>query len=78
LQVLLSFAISCFYAIFSLRRHKLARSAWISLAAGLAIITGFFGGMFLQISVLGIWFAVVVGWAWLALISFSLRQRVQS
>jgi hypothetical protein len=52
--------------------------AWISLAAGLAIIAGFFGGMFPQISVLGIWFAFVVGWAWLALISFSLRQRAQS
>lgn len=73
----LSLAISCFCAIFSLRRHKLARLAWMSLAAGLAIIAGFFGGMFPQIGVLGIWFAVVVGWAWLALISFSLRQRAQ-
>ena len=74
----LSLAISCFCAFFSLRRHKLQGLAWISLAAGFAIIAGFFSGVIPQIGVLGIWFAVVVGWAWLALISFSLRQRARS
>lgn len=70
----LSLAISCFLAFFCLRRRRLQEWAWISLAAGLAIILGFFSGMIPGIGVLGIWFAVVVGWAWLALLSLRLRR----
>jgi hypothetical protein len=54
------------------------RSAWplavFSLLSGLAVGFGFFGGMALPVGILGIWFAVVVGWAWLAVTSFRLRR----
>lgn len=37
-------------------------------------LSGFFGGMVLPIGILGIWFAVVVGWAWLAVMSLRLNR----
>jgi hypothetical protein len=57
------------------RRHvpSLAR---LSLLAGIIILLGFFGGMAIPHSspVLGIWIAVVVGWAWLAVMSRHLLR----
>ena len=72
----LSLAIAGILAFFSLPRHGLAGLAGISLASGLAVFAGFFGGMLPPIGVWGLWFAVVVGWAWLAALSFALRRRV--
>jgi hypothetical protein len=46
--------------------------ATLSLFSGLSVFIGFFGGIMLPIGVVGIWFAVVVGWVWLA--ALSLRQ----
>jgi hypothetical protein len=37
------------------------------------VLAGFFGGFFLPSPVAGIWFAVVVGWAWLGVTSWWLR-----
>jgi hypothetical protein len=50
--------------------------AVLSLFSGLAVVLGFFGGMVLPVGTLGIWFAVVVGWAWLAVMSLRLSRPV--
>ena len=66
--------ISCFCAAWAMSRRNLPSLALHSLVSGLAIVLGFFGGMALPIGVLGIWFAVVVGWAWLAFLSLRLNR----
>ena len=46
--------------------------ARLSFFSGLAVLLGFFGGFFipgLSSPTLGIWFAVVIGWTWLAVMS---------
>jgi hypothetical protein len=65
-------AISCFCATPVMRRRNLSSLALLSLLSGAAVVLGFFGGMVLPIGILGIWFAVVVGWAWLTLMSLRL------
>jgi hypothetical protein len=67
-------AISCLLAARAMSRRNLSSLARLSLASGLAIVLGFFGGMALPIGVLGIWFAVLVGWAWLAVMSLRLSR----
>lgn len=67
-------AISCFVAARATWRRNLPSLAWLSLLAGLIVVLGFFGGMVLPIGILGIWFAVIVGWAWLAVISHRLSR----
>lgn len=50
------------------RRNERAL-AGISLVSSLAVLLGFFGGFALagnSAGILGIWFSVIVGWAWLA------------
>jgi hypothetical protein len=42
--------------------------------SGVAVVLGFFGGIALPLGVLGIWFAVVVGWAWLTVTSLRLKR----
>src|SRR5262245_17006130 len=66
-------AISCFFAARVLSRRNVPL-ALISLLSGLAVVLGFFGGFVLPLGILGIWIAVVVGWAWLAIISFRLNR----
>lgn len=66
--------ISCFCAAWTMSRRNLPSLALASLLSGLAVVLGFFGGMALPIGVLGIWFAVVVGWAWLAFLSLRLNR----
>ena len=55
------------------------RSTWplaaLSLLSGLAVAFGFFGGLVLPIGIVGIWFAVIVGWAWLAVLSLRLNRQ---
>jgi Protein of unknown function (DUF998) len=68
----LCLAISCFAAARTMSRRKLPSLARLSLFSGLAVVLGFFGGMVLPIGILGIWFAVVLGWAWLTLMSLGL------
>lgn len=68
-------AISCFFAARATWRHGPSSLAWLSLFSGLAVVLGFFGGMMLFApGILGIWFAVVVGWAWLSVLSLRLRR----
>jgi hypothetical protein len=67
-------AISCFFAAWAMVRRKIVPLALLSLLSGLAVVLGFFGGMVLPVGILGIWFAVVVGWAWLAVMSLRLNH----
>jgi hypothetical protein len=51
--------------------------ARLSFLAGLAVGLGFFGGMAfssMSAGIAGIWLSVVVGWAWLALLSLRLYR----
>ncbi len=66
-------AISCFFAARALSRRNVTL-ALISLLSGLTVVVGFFGGIMLPVGILGIWIAVVVGWAWLSLTSFRLNR----
>lgn len=66
--------ISGFAAAWAMWRRHMPSLALLSLLSGLAVILGFFGGMVLPVGILGIWFAVVVGWAWLAVISLRLNR----
>ena len=71
-----SLAVSCFFAARAMQRRNERSLAWLSLLSGLAVLLGFFGGPVLLPSVsavtLGIWFSVVVGWAWLFILSLHL------
>lgn len=69
-------AISCFFAAWVMRRRNVSSLALLSLLSGLAIVLGFVGGMVLPIGILGIWATVVVGWAWLTVMSFRLAREV--
>jgi len=73
----LMLATSCLVAGRALSRAGLRRLARVSVFSGIGIVAGFFSPMFIPIpaaATAGIWFAVVVGWAWLAAVSAQLRQ----
>jgi hypothetical protein len=65
---------SCFFAAWAMWRRHVPSLAVLSLLSGVAVVLGFFGGIVLPIGVLGIWAAVVVGWAWLAVLSIRLND----
>src|SRR5262245_19107197 len=70
-------AVSCFFAARTLSRRNTPSLARLSFLSGLAVLLGFFGGMAisnLPVGTLGIWFSVLVGWAWLALVSIHLYR----
>lgn len=69
----LALALSCLFAAPALRRHGETGIARLSLACGVAVLGGFFAGPALGVGTLGIWFSVLVGWAWLVGISARLR-----
>lgn len=69
-----SLAVSCFFAARAMSRRDSSLVARFSLFSGIAILLGFFGGPLLPTATLGIWFAVVVGWAWLAALSLHLQR----
>ena len=72
-------AVSCFLAARAMRRRGAASLALVSLGAGVAVLLGFFGGPMLgggTAMIAGIWFAVVIGWAWLAALSMHLHREV--
>ena len=51
--------------------------ARVSLAAGIVVLLGFFGGFAvpaLAKGSIGIWLAVVVGWVWIAALSVHLYR----
>jgi hypothetical protein len=61
-------------AAWTMKRRRAGSLAIVSLFSGLAVWVGFFGGVTPQIGIAGIWFAVVVGWAWLAVMSLYLTR----
>ena len=67
-------AISCFFAAWGMYRRNVSSLALLSLLSGLAVVFGFFGGIVLPVGILGIWLAVVVGWAWLGVMSLRLSR----
>lgn len=71
-------AVSCFFAAWTMSRRNTPTFARLSLLCGLAVVLGFFGGFAIPglfPGTLGIWFGVVVGWAWLAVMSLHLYRR---
>lgn len=69
-----SLAVSCFFAGPAMSRRGNRPLARVSFLSGLAVLLGFFGGPLLGGGTLGIWFSVVVGWAWLATLSLHLSR----
>jgi len=72
-----SLAVSCFLAARVMSRRGTPSLARLSLFSGLAVVLGFFGGAALgggPAGIAGIWFSVVVGWAWLAVMSLHLYR----
>jgi hypothetical protein len=73
----ISLSVSCFFAAVAMARRNTPWLAGLSFLCGLAVVLGFFGGMaFSRAGILGIWFSVLVGWAWLAVMSLHLRRVV--
>jgi hypothetical protein len=70
---------SCLFAARAMAHRNVRSLSRLSLVSGLVILAGFFGGMAIPNSspVLGIWIAVVVGWAWLAVVSRHLMRLPQ-
>lgn len=67
-------AISCFFAARTMSRLNESTLARLSLVSGLVVVLGFFGGMALPMGIVGIWLAVVVGWAWLAVMALRVNR----
>jgi hypothetical protein len=67
----LMLGISGLAAAWTMMRRQQTLLALLSLFSGLSVFIGFFGGIASPIGVAGIWFAVVVGWAWLAVLSLA-------
>lgn len=72
-----SLAVSCFFAASTMSRRNAPSFALLSLVSGLAVLLGFFGGPLLSLGTLGIWLSVVVGWGWLAAVSYHLYGVAQ-
>jgi hypothetical protein len=69
----LTLAAACFVVARAMSRRRQRSMARLSFVSGLAIFVGFFSPIAIPAAaVAGIWFAVVVGWAWLALTSMHL------
>jgi hypothetical protein len=65
-------------AAWTMMRRRQTPLALLSLFSGLSVFIGFFGGIASPIGIAGIWFAVVVGWAWLAVMSLQLQRQSQA
>jgi len=71
----LSLAIACFVATRTMARRGERGLARLSLVTGIVVVLGFFGGPALgSKGIVGIWIAVVAGWAWLAILSRHLYR----
>jgi hypothetical protein len=72
-----SLAVSGFLAARALSRRGASRLAWYSAASGAAVAIGFFGGPVFGSAVamvFAIWFSVLAGWTWLAILSIHLYR----
>lgn len=72
----ISLALACFFTARAMSRRNARWLSRLSMLAGFIVLLGFFGGMAIPNSspVVGIWIAVVVGWAWLGVISRHLHH----
>ena len=72
--------LSCLFAARAMSRRSVPSLSRVSLISGIIVLVGFFGGVAIPNSspVLGIWIAVVVGWAWLAIVSRHLAVAERS
>lgn len=72
----LALAASCVAVGAAMMRRKEPWMAGLSFLSGFAVVGGFFAPAILPASgpVAGIWFSVVVGWTWLALVSVRLLR----
>jgi hypothetical protein len=66
-----SLGVSCLLGARVAARLNAPVLARFSVFSGLAVLIGFFGGIFSGVAagVLAIWFSVIVGWAWLSILS---------
>lgn len=73
----IALAVSCFVVGVAMTRRRAIGMAALSLFAGVSVIAGFFAPALVPAAgpVAGIWFAVVMGWAWLSLTSAYLRSH---
>ena len=67
--------ISCFFAGWAMWRRRVSSLAIFSFLSGVGVLFGFFGGLVLPIGILGIWFAVFVGFAWLTILYLRLSHQ---
>lgn len=73
----IALAVSCFCAAAAMSRRHARSLARLSVLCGLAIVLGFFSGAVFSGSAaatLGLWFSVIVGWAWLIAMSLHLYR----
>jgi hypothetical protein len=71
----IALGVSCFIAARAMSRRKESGYARLSLVSGLVVFGGFFGGFAIpNIGTAGIWLTVVVGWAWLSVMSMHLYR----
>lgn len=68
------FGVSALLASRMLSRRGARTMARVSLVSGLVVLVGFFGGFALPSPVIGIWISVVVGWAWLVVLSLHMYR----
>lgn len=67
--------ISCFCAAWAMSGRNARSLGRFSFVCGMAVLLGFFGGPVLgPAGILGIWFSVIVGWLWLAVLSLRLYR----
>lgn len=72
----LALAAACIAVAVAMSRRDEPWMARLSFLCGLGVVAGFFAPALLPASgpVAGIWFSVVVGWTWLALVSVHLSR----
>jgi hypothetical protein len=75
----LALAVSCFVVAMALLRRRNPWMACLSFLSGVAVFGGFFAPALLPATgpVAGIWFSVVIGWAWLTLTSLHLLRSTK-
>ena len=70
--------VSCLITWRAMSRYGVPSIARLSVFSGLSVLLGFFGGFALPLGTLGIWFAVVMGWVWLTVLSLHLYRVAPS
>jgi hypothetical membrane protein len=74
----MTLAAACFVVARAMSRRKQSSLARLSLICGLVVLIGFFAPAAIPngpAGIAGIWLAVVVGWAWLAITSTHLMRQ---